>query len=139
MARFKTRLDGFQRAIRHYICKDCGTVFTKSWPKGGCTHCGLKKTGSDPPYIHIASKKEYYRYAELELLQKAGKISDLKLQPTYECTLDGVNMKIKLDFSYTQDGVLVVEDAKTRGTNTQLSVIKRLLVQDQHGIKVKLV
>ena len=87
------------------------------------------------------SKKEYYRWCDLRLLQRAGKISDLQRQVKYELIpkQDGERACTYVaDFVYTQDGKTVVEDCKgyKRGAAYQLFSIKRKLML-LRGIKVK--
>tara|TARA_B100001287_G_scaffold21065_1_gene15527 strand:+ start:332 stop:724 length:393 start_codon:yes stop_codon:yes gene_type:complete len=51
--------------------------------------------------ITFDSKKEAKRYTELKLLEKTGMITHLELQPTYQITVNGVNIcKYKADFRY---------------------------------------
>ena len=88
------------------------------------------------------SRKEYYRWCDLRLLERAGKISDLKRQVKYELIpkQDGERSCTYIaDFQYCQDGKLVVEDCKgyKRGAAYQLFSIKRKLMLWKHGIKVK--
>lgn len=88
------------------------------------------------------SRKEYYRWCDLRLLQRAGKISDLKRQVKYELIpkQDGERACTYVaDFVYTQDGKTVVEDCKgyKRGAAYQLFSIKRKLMLYLNGIKVK--
>lgn len=67
-----------------------------------------------------ASKKEARRCAELHLLQRAGEISDLELEPRYYFTVNGHVLThdrgrravYTPDFRYREAGVLVVEDSK---------------------------
>lgn len=104
------------------------------------------------------SKKEARRYSELLLLQKAGQISDLRTQVPFELIpaqferyerygkngqrlKDGVRciekaVVYRADFTYTKDGVLVVEDTKSPATRTKDYVIKRKLMLHTHGIRV---
>ena len=87
------------------------------------------------------SRKEYYRWCDLRLLEKAGKISDLKRQVKYELIpkQDGERACTYVaDFEYIQDGKKVVEDVKgyKRGAAYQLFSIKRKLMLLQ-GIRVK--
>ena len=87
------------------------------------------------------SRKEYYRWCDLKLLERAGKISDLKRQVKYELIpkQDGERACTYVaDFEYIQDGKKVVEDVKgyKRGAAYQLFSIKRKLMLLQ-GIKVK--
>lgn len=88
--------------------------------------------------IVFASKREARRYQELRLLQRAGQIRNLALQPTYTITINGeVICKVILDFQYEENGQTVIEDSK--GMDNPLSRLKRKLVEAQYGIKVRLV
>lgn len=115
-----------------------------------------KKTTVDG--ITFDSKHEAYRYCELDLLLKAGKIKDLELQKEfelipaqYEFVENGVDRKgqpkrkkvcveravrYKADFCYyTEDGTYIVEDVK--GFRTKDYAIKRKLMLLVHGIKIR--
>ena len=51
--------------------------------------------------ITFDSKKEAKRYTELKLLEKAGMITHLELQPTYQIIINGVDIcKYRADFRY---------------------------------------
>ncbi|MBQ7873753.1 MAG: DUF1064 domain-containing protein [Oscillospiraceae bacterium] len=111
----------------------------------------------------FASRKEYRRWRELLLLQKAGEISDLKKQvkfvlipgfyvfePRYS-EKTGKRLKDKkvcierecayvADFVYTdRDGHVVVEDTKgcKKGATYELFKIKRKLMLEKYGISVR--
>ncbi len=102
-----------------------------------------KKTGG------FDSKKESERYLELLMLQKAGKIRDLKTQVPYllipaqyingKCAERSV--KYIADFTYYErrgdEGAweLVVED--TKGMKTPEYIIKRKLMLWQYQIRVR--
>lgn len=59
------------------------------------------------------SKREGARYLELKLLEKAGKISDLKLHPKFPIILNEVKIcNYIADFQYTERGLNIVEDIK---------------------------
>lgn len=76
--------------------------------------------------IRFDSKAEAARYQELCLLEKAGEITGLKLQPKYLlCPRTKTEQKCeyKADFEYEQNGKTVVEDVK--GHKTKEYVIKR--------------
>lgn len=94
--------------------------------------------------IKFQSKREATRYAELKLLQRAGKISDLRLQVPFELLpTQRRNGKVVerpatyiADFVYCdKSGELVVEDAK--GHRTKEYVLKRKMVLWFHGIQIK--
>jgi len=71
------------------------------------------------------SRREYIRYLNLTLLQKAGKISDLTRQTTLEIAPKTVYrgeiiraITYRADFTYMQNGEYVVEDVKGYDTKT---------------------
>lgn len=92
------------------------------------------------------SKKEYLRYMELSLLQKAGKIRRLERQVKFElipAQRDPETNKVieracvyKADFTYCdEEGNYIVED--TKGFRTPEYKIKRKLMLFGFGIKIK--
>ena len=100
------------------------------------------------------SKKEYRRFCELSLLEKLGKISDLRRQVKFvlipaqrepdQIGKRGGKIKGKLierecsyiaDFVYIDtDGSMIVED--TKGVRTKDYIIKRKLMLYVHGLKI---
>ena len=95
--------------------------------------------------IVFDSRKEARRYDALVLLLKAGEIADLRIQPEFTLleaytTPDGErvkSMKYRADFSYRENGVLVVEDVKSTATRTRTYLDKRKLMREIHGIDVR--
>lgn len=90
------------------------------------------------------SKKEYQRYQELRLLEKSGKIQKLDRQVEYVLIpsqrIGGKVVerpcKYKADFVYLDAfDNLVVED--TKGFRTKDYIIKRKLMLQQYGIRIK--
>jgi hypothetical protein len=107
------------------------------------------------------SKREYYRYMELKLLEKCGAISDLKRQVTYELIpvqrekstrvyqkgrkkgqpIEGKVIEKAVtyiaDFTYidTATGKTIVEDSK--GYHTKEYILKRKMLLYLHGIKIQ--
>ena len=79
---------------------------------------GAKKTQVGE--VTFDSKKEAQRYMELQLLERAGEISNLRRQvkidlmgqhrPLY--TRTGRKMRLTIDYAYVEDGVEVLEDSK---------------------------
>lgn len=92
--------------------------------------------------ITYDSVKEYRRFCELSLLQKAGKVTDLQRQVKFELIpsqrIDGKVVErpchYVADFVYTQDGERVVED--TKGFRTKDYILKRKMMLFFHGIKI---
>lgn len=93
------------------------------------------------------SNKEATRALVLERMQAAGEISDLRRQVAFVLApavrLAGeMRQKPALrywaDFTYLQNGVLVVEDVKSAPTRTKESYrIKKHLLATVHGIHIK--
>lgn len=109
--------------------------------------------------IEFDSRKEAVRYQELRLLERAGKISGLRLQEKFilipsqrEASTEvyksgpqkGRRKPGKLlekecsyiaDFCYTENGEIVVED--TKGFRTEVYKIKRKLMLERYGIRIR--
>ena len=112
---------------------------------------GNRKTSVDG--IDFDSKKEAARYRELKLLERAGAIRDLRRQVKYilvPTQRDQNGKVIEHACSYVADFVYkvpvkgpagasiwedVVEDAK--GYRTEGYVIKRKLMLERHGIRIR--
>lgn len=113
--------------------------------------------------IEFDSKREARRYCELKLLLQAGKIAELELQKEFELipaqyeTFPRYGKKgqrlqdgkrciekscvYKADFTYKQDGQLIVEDTKGYRDPSSATyakfVIKRKLMLWRYGIRIK--
>lgn len=118
---------------------------------------GNKKTTVDG--ILFDSKKEADRYRELKLMERLGTIRDLQRQVTFELIpaqherfarysrkgrrlKDGIRCIEKkcvyiADFVYEQDGKKVVEDVKSKATRTPEYIIKRKLMLERFGIRIR--
>lgn len=124
---------------------------------------GAKKITEPITGFVFDSKKEYNRWCNLRLLERAGKISDLKRQVTFELIPTQREESTEVykagpqkglpkpgaiiekavdyvaDFTYYQDGEYIVEDTKgyKKGAAYQLFVIKRKMMLSVHGIRIK--
>ena len=104
--------------------------------------------------VTFDSRREAKRYQDLLLLERAGAISDLKMQVEFELIPaqrepDTVGkrggiikgkviehaVKYVADFVYTENGKTVVED--TKGFKTKDYIIKRKLMLYVHGIRIR--
>lgn len=98
--------------------------------------------------IKFDSKKEARRYQDLLLMQRAGEISGLELQPKFEL-VKGVKfsgdarakpaVRYFADFAYTdiKTGQRIVEDVKSPVTKEKPSYkMKRHMMLAIHGIEV---
>ena len=86
------------------------------------------------------SKKEARRFMELTLMEKAKAIQDLKTQvafPLIPKSKYGKEIKYVADFTYYEDGKLVVEDTKSPVTRTPLYRLKKRLLAEKYGIEIK--
>lgn len=89
------------------------------------------------------SVKEYRRFCELRLLEKAGAVTDLQRQVKFELIpaqrIDGKVVEracgYVADFVYMENGQQVVED--TKGMRTQEYRLKRKLMLWVHGIRIR--
>lgn len=89
------------------------------------------------------SVKEYRRFCELKLMERAGVITDLKRQVKFELIpsqkVDGKVVERPVnyvaDFVYEQDGKTVVED--TKGFRTKDYILKRKMLLYFHGIRIQ--
>ena len=124
---------------------------------------GAKKVTDPFTGEKFDSKAEYHRWCELKLLERAGKISGLHRQVTFELipsqreksaevykagpqkglpkpgAVIEKPVKYVADFVYEDEhGKLVVEDAKglKKGAAYELFVIKRKLMLYVHGIRI---
>ena len=85
--------------------------------------------------IRFASKRESTRYQDLKLLQIAGEIDDLELQPSFDLHVKRVKVcRYVADFRYQQDGKVVVEDVK--GARLPLFKLKAKMLKAEYGITV---
>ena len=102
----------------------------------GSKYGNKKITGPDGQKFD--SVKEYRRYGCLRLLERAGVISDLKRQVKFELIPRIGNERACnyiADFTYMENGALVVEDVK--GVKTEVYKIKKKLMLWVHGIRIK--
>ena len=93
--------------------------------------------------ITYDSQKEAQRHAILKMLERAGKITDLRRQVKFELIpAQRENGKVIeracsyiADFTYYENGVYTVEDAK--GYKTPEYKLKKKMMLYFHGIKIK--
>ena len=98
---------------------------------------GAKKVNT--PDGVFDSQREHQRWGVLKLLERAGRISDLKRQVSYELIPKQGTMRAcsyVADFVYKDaDGNTVVEDCK--GFRTDAYKIKKKLMLYVYGIRIK--
>lgn len=96
--------------------------------------------------ISFDSKKESRRYDELMLMLQAGEISDLRLQQDFTLqeaytTPDGERVRAiryRADFAYQRkNGEYIVEDVKSKATRTRVYLMKRKMMLERLGIRIR--
>lgn len=108
---------------------------------------GAKRTVVDN--ITFDSKKESARYQELKLMQMAGQIADLELQPEFplhvmELWRSGIEIQVTTvgvftpDFRYldTRSGEIVIEDVKSDFTKNTAYKLRKKLAEAIHGVTI---
>ena len=103
---------------------------------GRGTKYGSSKTEVDG--IVFDSRKESRRYEQLKLMEKAGEITGLQLQPVFELQEGFRDNKgvwrrpitYKADFLYIEEGKTIVEDVK--GMQTDVFKIKMKMFLKQY-------
>ena len=148
-------------ACVHPLMKNKGVIL-KQDEKGYIKICGqlLKKAkaelANEPPAKESKSKyrshkitvdgvtydseKEYKRHQELKLMQRAGEIRKLERQVPFiliNKSEYGREIKYIADFVYIQNGEKVVEDVKSEPTKTPLYKLKKRLLAERYGIRIK--
>jgi hypothetical protein len=95
----------------------------------------------DADGISHDSRKEYSRWCELQLRERAGEISQLHRQPVFDLIVNGVLVcKYVADASYVESatGERIVEDTKSAATRKNRAYrIKVKLLRACHGLQVR--
>lgn len=131
---------------RKGTCGVCRNPLTKGAAE--CGHCKVpilakskgSKFGNVKTEDGYDSRREARRAQVLRIMEKAGEISELREQVRYELVpkQDGErSVHYVADFSYRQNGELVVEDVKSEATKTPVYILKRKLLLFRHGIRIK--
>lgn len=90
----------------------------------------------DAVYGRFDSTGEHRRWYELLTLQGQGAIADLRRQVPYPLIVNGTTVgKYVSDFSYHEDGALVIEDYK--GARTSVYRLKARLMLACYGIVIR--
>jgi len=86
--------------------------------------------------VKFDSRAEAKRYATLKLWERAGEISNLRLQPEYPFYVNDQKVfTYRADFSYTQNGATIVEDVK--GFKTTVYRLKKKIIEAFYGIAIQ--
>jgi hypothetical protein len=92
----------------------------------------------------FASKAQMLRYADLQLLQRAGKISELEMEVPFKVYIrnpDGMEeyyCTYTADHVYWENGSRVIEEVKSSGTAKDPAYrLRRKAFEIYHGLKVR--
>lgn len=101
-----------------------------------------RKYGNKPTVVCgevFDSGKEARRYEQLLLLERAGKITQLRHHVRYPLEVNGIPIcEYEADFTYADEqGVRHIEDVKTEATRTPVYKLKRKLMAAIHGITIE--
>lgn len=102
------------------------------------------KYGNKPTVVcgeQFDSGKEAARYEQLLLLERAGKISQLRHHVRYPLEVNGIPIcEYEVDFTYIdENGVRHFEDVKADATITPVFKIKQRLMAAVHSITVEVI
>ena len=103
-----------------------------------------ERVTEDGTVIKFASQKEARRFDTLAASLQAGQISDLRLQVDFtlqEAFTDTNGHRVrairyKADFTYWEQGEMVVEEVKSAGTRTDKYKIKKKLLKERFGLDI---
>ena len=88
--------------------------------------------------IKFDSKREAAVYCDLKLLIRAGEISQLELQPSFDLLVNGVKIgKYKADFSFFDNQTKQLRYIDVKGVETAIFRRSKKHVKAQYGIDVE--
>jgi len=100
-----------------------------------------KKTKYNSTTVEIQGKKfqsglEARRWLDLEMLERAGEIRELKRQVRFPFIINGFLVcEYVADHVYEEGGRTIVEDVK--GVRTAMYLLKKKLMRAYHGVEIK--
>jgi len=132
---FKSKFDAVQRAKHFHLCLNCRHSQGENWKTLPCPNCDGEGTRQ-----HFGSKIEFHRGLVLLTLLNAGTITNLKFQPRFDLSVNGMKVSTYVaDSSYTdEEGTYVVEDVKPSNFMTDTAKLKIKLFQSIFKITVKI-
>ncbi len=127
-------------------CEQCGAYISRG---NFCLKCYKLSTAKGGKYGNVRiktrdgtfdSKLELRRWFALGLMEHNGEIKNLRRQVRYDL-IDksdyGKAISYVADFVYEKDDKTVVEDTKSSATKTPLYRLKKRLMAERYGIKIK--
>lgn len=128
---FRSKQEGFDAAHRGWLCTDCKADITVK--SKHCPECGSFSL------VYFMSKREKLRASQLLMLQSAGTITRLRLQPRFSLDVNGKKLgHYVADADYYEGSEYVVEDTKPEKWQDPFSKWKIRHFQAQYGVQVKI-
>lgn len=134
--RFTSKLDGMRRAVAFWHCTQCDWWTDTRPDPSQCRDCSW-------PLVRFPTRIEHERACELMMLQKRGKIDQLKFHPKFDLKVnDQTVCTWTADSQYLDElsGKMVVEDVKPAGKYIdKMSALKIKLfdaIYRVHGLRI---
>lgn len=124
-----------------YACPVCGAAGQQLWTKknAGAKNWQRRCTCSEA-LVFFASHREHTRFCELLVLQRAGQISHLKLQPRMPLVVNRVEVgKYTPDFCYMEADGEVFEDVKGYAGDTEATRFRIKVFEACYNTTVRVV
>ena len=129
------KMENKYKNIHVYLCKKCESYLFNVDTKNKsytCPKCGVVKE-----HLFFMSKKEAAYYLKLRVLQRAGVVSDIKLQVPFKVELSsGKSIKYVLDFQVEYTGEDLPEYIDVKGKRTPHYIDKKKLIEDYFKITI---
>ena len=110
-----------------YECEKCGTHYEESRPRECVCKCEY--------FIYHASKKEFIRWRQLQLMEKGKAITGLRRQVSMPVKVNGIPVfKYVADAVYYKKEKQIVEDSK--GMSTDVFKLKKKIIEAYYGIEI---
>lgn len=134
---FRSQQQALNTAKRTHCCTACRHQQPLTFDV--CPSCGVEGMR-----VYFRSEKELGRAMTLILLQRSGKISQLKFLPKFDLAVEGTKIcGYEADAQYVEDGKTVIEDSKPEGDfMTDTAKFKIALfnaLNKKHGLSVRIV
>lgn len=90
--------------------------------------------------VRFASQAEANYYLTLKMLEKAGQVRDIELQPSFHLHVNGVRIgQYRGDFRYYDKALDKTVVAEVKGIDLPLGRWKRRHAEAEHGIEIVMV
>ncbi len=131
---FTSKHDAMNRRKHSWACIKCSEIYDHK--ETACLKC-------HNPVAYFPSQAELIRFKNLQVMQRAGVITDLQLQPKYPVVINGKKVcEYRADFKYNRGDIPVVEDCKgslNPKYHDPVFKLKQKLIEAIYGINISIV